>query len=118
MDQEQSYGPVVTMLQKLSGAARDAGVVVGLETSNSPAEDRKLIDLVDRPSVRVYYDLFNVEHYQHTHEAVPGIASLKDRIRQVHMKNEDRLLEQTGPVHWAAAAHGLAVHRLSGLAVF
>lgn len=108
MDQEQSYGPVVTMLQKLSGAARDAGVVVGLETCNSPAEDRKLIDLVDRPNVRVYYDLFNVEHYRHTHEAVPGIALLKDRIRQVHMKNEDRLLEQTGPVDWAAAAHGLA----------
>ena len=66
MDQEQSYGPVVALLQKVSGAARDAGVTIGMETSNSPAEDRKLIDLVDRPNVQVYYDLDNVERYAHT----------------------------------------------------
>jgi sugar phosphate isomerase/epimerase len=118
MDQEQSYGPVVTMLQKVSGAARDAGVVVGMETSNSPAEDRKLIDLVDRPNVRVYYDLFNVEDYKHTHEAVPGIALLKYRIRQVHMKNKDRLLEQPGPVDFAAAARALAAINYPGWVVF
>ena len=36
MDQEQSYGPVVQLLQKVSGAARDAGVVIGMETSTRP----------------------------------------------------------------------------------
>jgi sugar phosphate isomerase/epimerase len=118
MNDEKSYGPVVTLLQKVAGQARDAGVVLGMETSNSPAEDRKLIDLVDRPSVRVYYDLFNVEHYQHTNEAVPGIALLRDRIRQVHMKNEDKLLEQPGPVNWAAAVKGLAAIGYGGWFVF
>jgi sugar phosphate isomerase/epimerase len=107
MNDERSYGPVVELLQKVSGAASDAGVVIGMETSNSPAEDRKLIDLVNRPSIRIYYDLFNVELYKHTHEAVPGIAVLKNRIRQVHLKNEDRLLEQPGPVAWADAVKGL-----------
>ena len=34
MDQEQSYSPVVALLQKVSGAAEDAGVVIGMETSN------------------------------------------------------------------------------------
>jgi sugar phosphate isomerase/epimerase len=118
MDQEQSYDPVVLLLQRVSGAARDAGVVLGMETSNSPAEDRKLIDLVDRPSVRVYYDLDNVERYTHTNEAVPGIALLKDRIRQVHLKNEDKLLEQPGRVNWSTAAKGLATIGYAGWLVF
>jgi sugar phosphate isomerase/epimerase len=118
MDQEQSYGPVVALLQKVSGAAADAGVVIGMETSNSPAEDRKLIELVDRPSIRVYYDLDNVERYAHTNEAVPGIATLGGRIRQVHMKNESRLLDEPGRVNWAAAAAGLAAIHYPGWIVF
>jgi sugar phosphate isomerase/epimerase len=118
MDQEQSYGPVVALLQKVSGAARDAGVTIGMETSNAPANDRKLIDLVDRPSVRVYYDLDNVERYAHTGEAVPGIALLKSRIRQVHLKNEDRLLEEPGRVNWGDAVKGLAAIGYTGWLVF
>jgi sugar phosphate isomerase/epimerase len=118
MDQEQSFGPVVALLQKVSGAARDAGVVIGMETSNSPADDRKLIDLVDRPSIRIYYDLDNVERYRHTGEAVPGIAQLGDRIRQVHLKNENRLLEEPGRVNWAAAAKALAAIHYSGWLFF
>jgi len=118
MDDEKSYGPVVTLLQNVAGQARDAGVTLGMETSNSPAEDRKLIDLVDRPSVKVYYDLFNVERYKHTNEAVPGIALLKDRIRQVHLKNDDKLLADPGLVDWAAAAKGLKAIGYSGWFVF
>jgi sugar phosphate isomerase/epimerase len=118
MDQEQSFGPVVALLQKVSGAARDAGVTIGMETSNAPGDDRKLIDLVDRPSVKVYYDLDNVERYAHTGEAVPGIAILKDRIRQVHLKNEDRLLEEAGRVNWANAVKGLAAVGYTGWLVF
>jgi L-ribulose-5-phosphate 3-epimerase len=118
MNDEKSYGPIVALLQKVSGAAKDAGVVLGMETSNSPADDRKLIDLVDRPSVQVYYDLFNVERYEHRNEAVPGVAVLKKRIRQVHMKNDKLLLEETGPVDWAAAAKQLAKIGYAGWIVF
>lgn len=118
MDREPSYGPVVAMLQRLSGAARDAGVTLGMETSNSPADDRKLIDLVDRTNVRVYYDLDNVERYAHKDEAVAGIGILKKRIRQVHLKNEDRWLEQPGRVNWAAAVKGLAAIGYTGWFVF
>jgi sugar phosphate isomerase/epimerase len=118
MNQEESYGPVVELLQKVSGAATAAGIVIGMETSNSPADDRKLIDLVDRQSIQVYYDLDNVERYKHTKEAVPGIATLKSRIRQVHLKNEDRLLEQPGRVDWVEAASALAAIRYSGWLMF
>jgi sugar phosphate isomerase/epimerase len=118
MDQQSSYGPVVAMLQRVSGAARDAGVTIGMETSLAPADDRKLIDLVDRPSVRIYYDLDNVERYAHTGEAVPGVAVLKSRIRQVHLKNDDKLLEQPGRVDWAGAVKALGKIGYGGWFVF
>lgn len=118
MGQEESYGPVVALLQKVSGAARDAGVTIGMETSLDPEDDRNLIDLVNRPNVRVYYDLDNVERYLHTGEAVRGIALLGSRIRQVHLKNEDRLLEQPGRVNWADAVKDLAAIGYTGWFVF
>jgi sugar phosphate isomerase/epimerase len=118
MDQESSYGPVVALLQKVSGAAKDAGVVIGMETSNSPAGDKKLIELVDRPSIQVYYDLFNVERYEHKNEAVPGIKLLGKHIQQVHMKNDAKLLEEPGLVDWAAAAKNLAAIKYPGWIVF
>ena len=105
-------------MQKVSSAARDAGVVIGMETSLSPADDRKLIDLVDRPSIRIYYDMDNTERFGHTGQAVPGIAVLQSRIRQVHVKNEGRLLEQPGRIDWAIALRGLAAIGYDGWIVF
>src|SRR5882672_3781792 len=46
---EASYGPVVTMLRKAAVGAADAGVVLGLENSLSPADNVKLVDLIDHP---------------------------------------------------------------------
>ena len=104
MNDEQSYGPAVAVLQKVAPAAADAGVTLAMETSLAPADDRKLIDLVNRPGVRVYYDLDNVERYGHTGQSVPGLEELgKQRIGQIHLKNENRLLEEPGRVGWAAA---------------
>jgi sugar phosphate isomerase/epimerase len=118
MDEKQSFGPVVALLKKVSSEARDAGVTIGMETSLTPAEDRKLIELVDSPNVRVYYDLDNAERY-HAGTAVPGIQTLGTAcIRQVHLKNDDRLLEQPGRVGWAAAVKSLAKAGYKGWFVF
>ncbi len=119
MDDESSYGPVVAMLQKVAPAAADAGVVVGLETSLSPADDKKLVDLVNRPSIRTYYDAFNCEHYGHKGQALPGYEVLgKSRIAQVHLKNDNHLLEEPGPVDWTAALQALKRIGYSGWLVF
>ncbi len=108
MDREESYGPVVTMLQKVAGAAAGAGVTLGLETSLSPSDDRKLIDLVASPAVKVYYDADNVERFGHRGESVPGYEVLgKSRIIQIHLKNEDRLLQEPGRVNWTDALQAL-----------
>jgi len=104
MNDESSFGPVVELLRAAAPPARDAGVTLGLENSLSPAENKKLVDLVDEDNVKVYYDLFNVEFYRHTGQAVPGVSLLgKERICQVHVKNGEALLEEAGPVDWRAA---------------
>lgn len=104
MTKEASYGPIVTMLKKTANTAADSGVTLGLENSLSPADNKKLVDLVDHPAVGVYYDLHNMAYYGHQEEAIPGVKLLgKKRICMVHVKNGDMLLEEPGPIDWAAA---------------
>jgi len=104
MSREESYGPIVSLLQKTAPRAADAGVVLGLENSLSPADNKKLVDLVAHPAVGVYYDLHNMAFYGHGDQAIPGVKLLgKQRLAMVHIKNDDRLLEEPGPIDWAAA---------------
>ena len=104
MNDEDSYGPVVDLLRAAAKPARDAGVVLGLENSLSPAHNMQLVDLVAEENVKVYYDVHNMAFYGHRAEAVPGIKLLgKERICQVHVKNDARLIAEPGPIDWKAA---------------
>ena len=77
---------------------------MGLENSLSPGDNKKLVDLVDHPAVGVYYDPHNMAYYGHQDQAIPGIKLLgKERICMVHVKNGTSLLEEPGPIDWAAA---------------
>jgi len=119
MSLESSYGPVVELLQAVAPQGADAGVVLGLENSLSPAGNRKLIDLVGHPNVRVYYDLHNMAHYGHQQEAIPGIRLLgRERICQVHVKNGTQLIEEPGPIDWKAAFEELNGIEYDGWYVF
>ncbi|MEZ5393660.1 MAG: hypothetical protein R2724_12510 [Bryobacterales bacterium] len=69
--------------------------------------------------MKVYYDLDNCEYYKHTGQAVPGIELLgRDRICQVHVKNEARLIEEPGRVDWRAAFAALERIGYDGWYVF
>ncbi len=104
MNDEDSYGPVVDLLRAAAKPARDAGVVLGLENSLNPAHNMRLVDLVAEENVKVYYDAHNMAFYGHRTEAVPGIEMLgKERICQVHVKNDERLIAEPGPIDWKAA---------------
>jgi sugar phosphate isomerase/epimerase len=104
MTKKESYAPIVAMLKETAPRAADAGVSLGLENSLSPADNAKLVDLVGHPSVGVYYDLHNMATYGHGDQAIPGVKLLgKERICAVHIKNGDKLLEEPGPIDWAAA---------------
>jgi L-ribulose-5-phosphate 3-epimerase len=103
MSDEKSFGPVVTLLQKLAPRATDAGVSLGLETSLTPTDENRLLGLIDRRALRTYYDITNEEDY-HPGVGVPGIEILGPRIVQCHLKNQDRLLTETpSKVGWVAA---------------
>src|SRR5262249_60860399 len=52
MDDEASYVPAVETLRKMAPVAADVGVTLGLETSLSTADIKKLVDLVNHPAVR------------------------------------------------------------------
>lgn len=119
MTREESYGPIVSLLQKTAGRAADAGVVLGLENSLSPADNKKLVDLVGHPAVGVYYDLHNMAFYGHAEQAIPGVKLLgKQRICMVHVKNGNDLLEQPGPIDWAAALGALSDIQYEGWCVY
>lgn len=108
MCQEASFGPIVTMLQGVAKDAAEAGVILGLENSLSPADNKKLVDLVAHPAVQVYYDIHNMDYYGYGDQAIPGVQLLgKERICAVHVKNGDKLIEEPGPINWPAAFQAL-----------
>jgi sugar phosphate isomerase/epimerase len=119
MEDEASYGPVVEVLRKVAPVAAGAGVTLGLENSLSAGDNKKLIDIIGHPAVRVFWDLDNVEFYGHTGQSITGLETLGTaRICQVHCKNEDRLLEEPGRVNWAQAFAGLKKIAYNGWYVF
>jgi sugar phosphate isomerase/epimerase len=93
----------------VAAQAAESGVTIGLENSLSPAHNKKLVDLVAHPGVKVYYDAYNMAYYDHAVEAVPGFKLLgTERICQVHVKNGEKLLEaEDGLIDWAAAFDAL-----------
>lgn len=119
MTKESSYKPVVEMLKRVGPRAAKGGVTIGLENSLSPAHNKKLVDLVDHPNVKVYYDPYNMAYYGYEADAVPGIKLLgKERICQMHVKNGDKLIEEPGPVDWPAAFRALNEIDYDGWYVF
>lgn len=119
MKDKSSYGPVVEVLKRTAPRAADAGITLGLENSLSPADNKKLVDLVDHPSVRVYYDPYNMVHYGHADEAIPGIKLLgKERICQVHVKNGIKCIDEPGLVDWKVALQTLNEIGYEGWYVF
>lgn len=119
MGDESSYGPVVELLTAAAPVAAEAGVTIGLENSLSPADNKKLADLVAHPAVKVYYDLYNMANYGHREQAVPGVKLLgKERICQVHVKNGENLISEPGPVDWPAAFASLNDIAYDGWYVF
>jgi sugar phosphate isomerase/epimerase len=103
MEDESSFGPVVSLLRRMGQRAADAGVSFGLETSLTPPDEKKLLDLIDSRRVRSYYDATNIEEY-HPGQGVAGIELLGPRIVQCHLKNGDRVLDQKpSKVNWVEA---------------
>lgn len=119
MADKQSYGPIVSVLKEVATRAEEAGIILGLENSLSPTDNRDLVDRIDHNAVKVYYDLDNMYQYGHGKDAISGIELLGlERMAAVHLKNKGRLLKDTWRIDWAAALKALSDVRYDGWLMF
>lgn len=124
MSDEASYGPVVKLLQDVAPYAADAGVTLGLENSMDTLDNIQLVDLVDHPNVKIYYDAYNMADHGHPEEAPTAALHFgKDRICCAHIKNYggwggDRLIEEREKVDWRDILKSYNTINYSGWFVF
>ena len=84
---------VVEKLKAVAPYAESKGVVLCLEDSISADDNIKIIDAVASPAVKVYFDIYNVEHYGF--DTVDALKKLKNGyIGQVHIKTKGGLLDK------------------------
>lgn len=89
---EKLQQSVIAKLKKVAPRAEKAGVVLALENSLSADENRRILDAVGSPAVKVYYDVSN--SIRRGYDIYREIPQLGDRIGQFHMKEKGSLLGQ------------------------
>lgn len=106
MEDAAGVDRVVSVLRDVAPAAREAGVVLGLENYLTAEENLMLLDRIGHESVQVYYDCKNAAHRRH--DPVTEICQLgRGRLCQVHFKNGDLLLSQPRDVDFPACVQAL-----------
>ncbi len=82
---------VIRRLKKVAPRAEAAGVVLGVESWMNAREHLRILDAVDSPAVKVYYDVANMT--TRGYDVGREIRQLgKERICQMHMKENGQLL--------------------------
>ncbi len=81
----------IARLKRLAPKAEDAGVVLGIESWLDAAAHIRILDAVDSPAVKVYYDVANMSKAGYDiHAEIPQLG--RERICQFHMKENGYLL--------------------------
>lgn len=84
---------VIRRLKKVAPKAEKAGVVLGVESWMNADDHLRILDGVGSPAVQVYYDFCNMR--VQGYDVCKEIRRLgKDRICQLHMKENGHLLGQ------------------------
>jgi len=83
---------VIEKLKRIAPRAEEAGVVLALEDALSADENRRILDAVGSPAVKVYYDVSNA--LRRGYDIYAEIPQLGSRIARVHMKEKTCLLGQ------------------------
>jgi L-ribulose-5-phosphate 3-epimerase len=91
---------VIKRLRRVAPAAENAGVVLGIESWMDADEHLRIVEAVNSPAVRVYYDVANMK--TRGYDVSGGIRKLgKENICQIHTKENGFLLGQ-GRVNFPA----------------
>jgi L-ribulose-5-phosphate 3-epimerase len=87
---------IVERLKSAGKTAADAGVVIGVETSLSAAEEVELLADVGSPGVKIYFNFAN--SVKNGRDISAELRTLgKDRICQIHCTNEDGVWLENDP---------------------
>jgi L-ribulose-5-phosphate 3-epimerase len=84
---------VIKRLRRVAPVAEEAGVVLGIESWMDADEHLRIVEAVNSPAVKVYYDVANMKKREYDVSA--GIRKLgKENICQIHAKENGFLLGQ------------------------
>lgn len=100
---EDEFATVVKRLKAAAPRAKDAGVLLAVESMLNAEQNERLLDAVGHESVTVYYDVYNLGRSK-GYDAPAEIRRLKARISQVHFKNGKQYLDDDKPFFEACAA--------------
>jgi len=97
LEKNPELRPAIVERLKMAGKiAAEAGVVIGVETSLSAAEDVKLLNDVNSPGIKIYFNFANAA--KHDRDIPAELRTLgKDRICQIHCTNEDGVWLENDP---------------------
>lgn len=97
---------VTEALVELAPRAHKAGVILGIESYLSAEAHLQILDKVKSPALKVYYDVFNAAHAGH--DPLREIKMLgRERICQVHFKDNPYIEDGSGTVDWPAVVTAL-----------
>ena len=87
---------IVERLRAAGKQAEAAGVVIGVETSLSAAEEVKLLDEVGSPAIKIYFNFSDAA--KNGRDIPTELRTLgRDRICQIHASNEDGVWLENDP---------------------
>lgn len=93
VNDEAGLSEVIRRLRKLAPRAEDADVVYGIESWLKAPLLERILDAVNSPSIRVYYDVGNMQKVRE--DIAAAIRRLgQERICEVHLKDYDDLYGQ------------------------
>ena len=89
-------------MKEVARYAEKAGVVVALEDWISAEDNLRLLDAIGSEYVGVYYDARNIKSRVHDPYGEP--TRLGKRIKQVHIKNGEKLMRDADILDWPRLA--------------
>lgn len=115
LDSRTDIDAVVAPLKQASKWAEDAGIILGFENTISAKENARVLDAVQSPALKVWYDIGNSTNVGHF-DVPEEIRFLgRDRICEFHIKDKGYLGE--GAVKVQESLQAIADIRFEGFLV-
>ena len=85
--------PLVKLIKEVAKYAATKNVVIALETTLNSTDHIKILDMINEPNVKVYFDTLNIVYAGEQPEvAIKNLG--KDRIAQIHIKANAEYFEE------------------------